>query len=111
VSAPKKDQKERPKRKTKKKDQKERPKRKTKKKDQKERPKRRSTGRRRNRQKHYYSGKKKKRSFKVQVVVENGKILSTSFANRNKHDFRVLKESQIPLQESTLIEVDLGIRG
>ncbi len=76
-----------------------------------ERPKRKSSGRRRNRQKHYYSGKKKKHSLKVQVVVENRKILSTSFSNGKRHDFRILKESKLPLQKSTIVEVDLGYQG
>ena len=76
-----------------------------------ERPKRKSRGRHRNRQKHYYSGKKKKHSLKVQVVVEEGKILSTNFSNGKRHDFRIFKESELPLQESTIVEVDLGYQG
>ena len=49
--------------------------------------------------------------MKVQVVVENGNVLSTSFANGKRHDFRILKESKLPLQKSTIVEVDLGYQG
>ena len=76
-----------------------------------ERPKRNSKGRRRNRQKHYYSGKKKRHSIKAQVIVEKGKILATYFANGKKHDFRMFKESKLPLPASTIAEVDLGYQG
>lgn len=76
-----------------------------------ERPKKKQSGRHRNQQKHYYSGKKKKHSIKVQIVVEKGIILSTSFANGKKHDFRMFKESRLPIKKTTVAEVDLGYQG
>jgi len=45
---------------------------------------------RKNLQKHYYSGKKKRHTIKTQVVVnkKNSQILATDFSNGKKHDFR-----------------------
>lgn len=76
-----------------------------------ERPKRKQSGRNRNKQKYYYSGKKKKHSIKVQIVAKKGNILATNFANGKKHDFKMYKESRLPLKKSTIVEVDLGYQG
>ncbi len=48
-------------------------------------------------QRHYYSGKKKKHTLKTQVVVDkkSQKIIYTAFSNGKRHDFRLFKESKI----------------
>ena len=67
-----------------------------------ERPKKRVRNRKRiknrnNKQKHFYSGKKKRHTLKSQVVVDkkSKKVICTSFGNSKKHDFRVFKESNV----------------
>jgi hypothetical protein len=48
-------------------------------------------------QKHYYSGKKKKHTLKTQLVMDkrSQKIICTAFSNGKRHDFRLFKESKI----------------
>jgi hypothetical protein len=52
---------------------------------------------RNNKQKLYYSGKKKRHTLKSQIVVckSTQKILCTSFCNGKKHDFKLFKESKV----------------
>ncbi len=52
---------------------------------------------RNNKQKLYYSGKKKRHTLKSQVVVckSSQKILCTSFCNGKRHDFKLFKESKV----------------
>jgi hypothetical protein len=76
-----------------------------------ERPKRNKFGRRRNRQKHYYSGKKKRHTIKAQIVIINKKIHATSFSNGRKHDYRLLKESKVRLHKNKSAKVDSGYQG
>jgi chromosomal replication initiator protein len=61
----------------------------------------------------YYSGKKKKHTLKAQVVVQKGKrkILKTNFCNGKKHDFRLYKESRVPLKTQTELKADTGYQG
>lgn len=68
---------------------------------------------RRNLQKHYYSGKKKKHTIKTQVVVnkKNSQILATNFSNGKKHDFKLFKESKLRLNGKTKVLVDTGYVG
>jgi hypothetical protein len=80
-----------------------------------ERPKRRkNTGKRtpKNRQKRFYSGKKKRHTIKHEIAVTpDGRIISVSqsFPGRT-HDYRIRKEScPLPAAESTL--ADSGYQG
>src|SRR5690348_6757861 len=52
---------------------------------------------RNNKQKWYYSGKKKRHTLKSQVVVcrASQKIVCTNFCNGKKHDFKLFKESRV----------------
>ena len=76
-----------------------------------ERPKRKKQGRLRNRQKYYYSGKKKRHTIKAQIVVVKNKICSTAFSNGRRHDFRLFKESKTRLHQNKTAKVDSGYQG
>jgi hypothetical protein len=76
-----------------------------------ERPKRTKKGRRKNRQKHYYSGKKKRHTFKAQIVVKSRRIQSTSFANGRAHDFKLYKKSKTRFNPKNNVKVDSGYQG
>jgi hypothetical protein len=47
-------------------------------------------------QKRFYSGKKKKHTLKCQIVVDkkSQQIICTAFANGKRHDFRLLKSQK-----------------
>jgi hypothetical protein len=64
-------------------------------------------------QRHYYSGKKKKHTIKTQVVVNkaDGQIICTSFANGRRHDFRLFKESKLKIDSKIWAVVDTGYVG
>lgn len=49
---------------------------------------------RNNKEKYFYSGKKKRHTLKSQVVVDKKttKVICTFFGNGKKHDFRLFKE-------------------
>lgn len=68
---------------------------------------------RKNRQKHYYSGKKKKHTIKTQVMVnkKNSQILAVNFSNGKKHDFRLFKESKIRIKKTAKLLADTGYLG
>lgn len=76
-----------------------------------ERPKRKKLGRIKNRQKYYYSGKKKRHTIKAQLLISNKEIRATAFANGKKHDFRLFKESKTYLHKSKKIQADSGYQG
>lgn len=78
-----------------------------------ERPKRNKKGRRKNRQKHFYSGKKKRHTIKQQIVVDtkSQKIIATSQSNGKTHDFKIYKKSKIHVHPDTKIQVDSGYQG
>ena len=61
-------------------------------------------------QKQYYSGKKKKHTIKTQIIIEKESktIIATNFACGKTHDFRLFKESKIPLLKDTKVIVDTG---
>lgn len=65
------------------------------------------------RQKQYYSGKKKKHTIKVQLIIEkdNKKIISSYFSCGKNHDFKILKDSKAKFLSQTTILVDLGYQG
>jgi hypothetical protein len=51
---------------------------------------------RNNKQKYFYSGKKKRHTIKSQIVVQSSrKIICTNFSNGKKHDFKLFKESHV----------------
>jgi transposase len=66
-------------------------------------------------QKSHYSGKKKKHTFKAQIVIDKATklILATSFAKGSIHDFTLLKESKIlnKIKQTTKVLADLGYQG
>ncbi|WP_425378244.1 transposase family protein [Spiroplasma endosymbiont of Polydrusus pterygomalis] len=49
--------------------------------------------------KKYYSGKKKKHTIKTQIIIEKESktIIAKNFAYGKTDDFRLFKESKIPL--------------
>jgi hypothetical protein len=65
------------------------------------------------RQKHYYSGKKKRHTLKSQIVVDKKtkEVICTSFANGKKHDFRLFKESKIRISTKIKVLTDTGYQG
>jgi hypothetical protein len=68
---------------------------------------------RKNRQKKYYSGKKKRHTLKTGVIADKktGQIICTNFSNGKKHDFRLFKESKIHINEKIKIMADTGFQG
>jgi hypothetical protein len=64
-------------------------------------------------QKFYYPGKKKRHTVKTQSVVnaDTYEILLPDFANGKKHDFRILKESNLKIADKTVINADTGYTG
>ena len=76
-----------------------------------ERPKRKTKGRHKNRQKHYYSGKKKRHTIKAQIVIKGRSIKSTSFANGRMHDYKLFKKSKTKFRDNKNVKVDSGYQG
>jgi hypothetical protein len=78
-----------------------------------ERPKRKKTGRRKNHQKQYYSGKKKRHTIKQQIVVDtkSEKILATSYGVGKTHDFKIYKNSKNHVHPDTKVQGDSGYQG
>lgn len=68
---------------------------------------------RKNKQKKYYSGKKKQHTIKTQVVVnkKDRRIICTNFSNGKRHDFRVFKESKVRINKDLLMQTDTGYQG
>ena len=68
---------------------------------------------RKNRQKRYYSGKKKKHSIKSQIIIDKNtrSILSVKFSNGKRHDFRMYKESKVRINPNAKKLVDSGYTG
>lgn len=68
---------------------------------------------RRNKQKRYYSGKKKKHSIKSQIVFNRNtkKIIALKTSTGRKHDFRLFKESKTSLHPQNKVCVDTGYMG
>ena len=63
--------------------------------------------------KFFYSGKKKRHSLKSQVMLDkkSRKIISTTFSNGRKHDFKLFKESRYYIHKNTKILTDTGYQG
>ena len=68
---------------------------------------------RNNRQRHYYSGKKKRHTLKSQIVVDkkSAKIICTDFTNGKRHDFRLFKESGLHIHPDIEVLADSGYTG
>lgn len=68
---------------------------------------------RNNKQKCYYSGKKKRHTLKTQVVVDKKtkRVICTAFSNGRRHDFRLFKESKISIHPEIKIITDTGYQG
>lgn len=68
---------------------------------------------RKKKQRHFYSGKKKRHTLKSQLVVDpkGKKIICTNFSNGKRHDFRLLKESKVHIHPETMMIVDTGYQG
>ena len=64
-------------------------------------------------QKHFYSGKKKRHTLKSQLVVDkkSRQIICTAFAKGKRHDFRLFKESKTSLHSSISVVTDSGYQG
>jgi hypothetical protein len=83
-----------------------------------ERPKKRIRNKERiknrnNKQKHYYSGKKKRHTLKSQIVVDkkSKKIICTACCNGKKHDFKLFKESKVRWTSDCCEVTDSGYTG
>ena len=68
---------------------------------------------RNNKQKRYYSGKKKRHTLKSQVVVDkkSSLIICTNFCNGKKHDFKLFKDSKVRWVQKIQGIVDSGYVG
>lgn len=68
---------------------------------------------RRNKQKRYYSGKKKKHSMKSQIVFNRNKkkIICIKTTNGRRHDFRLFKESETRFHPDNKVLADTGFVG
>ena len=76
-----------------------------------ERPKRKPKARIKNKQKHWYSGKKKKHTYKAQIVIKGKTIQSTAFGNGKKHDYKLFKESKTKFRSNKNVKMDSGYQG
>src|SRR5271168_688115 len=68
---------------------------------------------RNNKQKRYYSGKKKRHTLKSQVVVDkqSSLIICTNFCHGKKHDFKLFKDSKVRWVQKIQGIVDSGYTG
>ena len=64
-------------------------------------------------QKEYYSGKKKKHTLKIQIIIEEytNKIISIAFEKGSVHDFSVFKETTKEMDKKTPFLADSGYQG
>jgi hypothetical protein len=70
------------------------------------------SGETKKKQRKYYSGKKKQHTVKGQIVVDsNLRIVCTAIAMTNTHDFKLFKQSRLPIKKKTLVCVDTGYLG
>jgi hypothetical protein len=66
-----------------------------------------------NKQRQYYSGKKKRHTQKVQLIIDqkDTRILCTDFAHGTRHDFALFKDSVTAIHSSITILADSGYTG
>jgi hypothetical protein len=64
-------------------------------------------------QRKYYSGKKKRHTFKTQLVVNKNshEIVAVEIRNGKVHDFRIFKESGVHIPAANSVIVDSGYQG
>ena len=64
-------------------------------------------------QRRFYSGKKKRHTFKSQVVVNQvtGEIICTAHGKGKTHDFQLFKDNRIPLNQEIKCLADKGYQG
>ena len=64
-------------------------------------------------QRRYYSGKKKRHTFKTQLVVnkDSREVVAVEVRNGKVHDFRIFKESGVHIPTSNPVIVDSGYQG
>ncbi len=64
-------------------------------------------------QRRFYSGKKKRHTFKTQLVVDpkTKAVICTMFAAGKEHDFHLFKRSKVKLKKETQCLVDKGYQG
>ncbi len=64
-------------------------------------------------QRKYYSGKKKRHTFKTQLVVNKAsrEIVAVEIRNGKMHDFRIFKESGVRIPTANPVIVDSGYQG
>ncbi|KEI36078.1 mobile element protein ISF1, ORFB [Francisella sp. W12-1067] len=68
---------------------------------------------RNNKQRHFYSGKKRRHTLKAQVVVDKKTkaVICTAFSNGKRHDFRLFKESKTYIHPEKRVITDTGYQG
>ena len=64
-------------------------------------------------QRRFYSGKKKRHTFKTQLVVDpkTKAVICTTFAAGKEHDFHLFKRSKVKLKKETECLADIGYQG
>lgn len=67
----------------------------------------------RKKQRHSYSGKKKRHTQKAQLIADytTGKILATAFCEGKKQDFALFKASKTSLRSAGVFLADSGYQG
>lgn len=68
---------------------------------------------RNNKQRKFYSGKKKRHTLKAQIIVDKKtrQVICTAFSKGNRHDFRVFKESNTKIHPAIKLLTDTGYQG
>jgi hypothetical protein len=64
-------------------------------------------------QRKYYSGKKKRHTIKSQIVIDKAtkKIICVKTSEGKRHDFKLFKDSKLPINKNTKVETDSGYQG
>ena len=64
-------------------------------------------------QRKFYSGKKKRHTIKTQVVVDKAtkEIISVKTSEGKRHDFKLFKDSKLPINKDVKVETDSGYQG
>ncbi len=65
------------------------------------------------RQRHFYSGKKRRHTLKCQIVIEQstGRIICTFFGKGRRHDFKLFQASRVRFHPKTESLQDKGYQG
>ena len=68
---------------------------------------------RKNEQKRWYRGKKKRHTMKTLVIVckKTRKVICVVFSNGKKHDFKLFAESEVQMNEEIEAQTDTGFIG